>query len=251
MRIAVNAERKDFGAIESALEGVLLAALPPPAATPPIPPIPAELAAWLRQNVDGVRFGEYSVHSYFALPIQVNYAAQCFAAPTYTDPNSAPLRVLAQVMQANVVHREVREKGGAYGGGCGCSDGIFNFYSYRDPHSLETLGAFRRAVEWASAGGGRAISDRMIDEAKLQIFGSVDAPSSPAAKGGAQFVRGITPEMMQASRERLLGVDRAALVCASQQYLFSADARVCIFGPEGKGPEDDLSWDIHDITKLV
>ena len=29
--------------------------------------------------------------------------------------HTAALRVLAQVMQANVVHREVREKGGAYG----------------------------------------------------------------------------------------------------------------------------------------
>jgi len=55
-------------------------------------------------------------------------------------------------MSSNVLLREIREKGGAYGGGSRTSrDGVFNFYSYRDPNLLETYDAFKRGIDWASA----------------------------------------------------------------------------------------------------
>ncbi len=37
------------------------------------------------------------------------------------------------------LHKEIREKGGAYGSGCKYSaDGYLAFYSYRDPNHLQT-----------------------------------------------------------------------------------------------------------------
>lgn len=42
------------------------------------------------------------------------------------------LRVLARVMTTKFLHGEIREKGGAYGGGAKLNfDGVFTFYSYR------------------------------------------------------------------------------------------------------------------------
>lgn len=42
------------------------------------------------------------------------------------------LRILARLMSAKFLHTEIREKGGAYGGGAQLShNGIFTFYSYR------------------------------------------------------------------------------------------------------------------------
>lgn len=42
------------------------------------------------------------------------------------------LKILARLMTAKFLHTEIREKGGAYGGGAKLSrNGIFTFYSYR------------------------------------------------------------------------------------------------------------------------
>ena len=55
-------------------------------------------------------------------------------------------------MTHHYLHREIREKNGAYGGGASYSahDGILGFYSFRDPNPLESIHAFQRAAEWAA-----------------------------------------------------------------------------------------------------
>jgi len=91
--------------------------------------------------------------TYFSLPMQVNYVTQALPIPHYRHPDTPNLHILAELMSSNVLLREIREKGGAYGGGSQISpNGVFNFYSYRDPNVLETYGAFQRGVDWASAG---------------------------------------------------------------------------------------------------
>lgn len=39
-------------------------------------------------------------------------------------------------MSNEILHREIREKGGAYGSGCRVGDGVINFFSYRDPNLM-------------------------------------------------------------------------------------------------------------------
>lgn len=42
------------------------------------------------------------------------------------------LKILARLMTAKFLHTEIREKGGAYGGGAKLShSGVFTFFSYR------------------------------------------------------------------------------------------------------------------------
>lgn len=42
------------------------------------------------------------------------------------------LKILARLMTAKFLHTQIREKGGAYGGGAKLSHGgVFTFYSYR------------------------------------------------------------------------------------------------------------------------
>lgn len=50
----------------------------------------------------------------------------------------------------------------------------------RDPHSTETLQSFAKAVDWAKAG---RFTQQDIDEAKLSVFASVDAPVPPSDRG--------------------------------------------------------------------
>ena len=59
-------------------------------------------------------------------------------------------RVLAALLSAKYLHQEIREKGGAYGGGAVAGGGTFTYYSYRDPKNLETFSVYRNAAEWAS-----------------------------------------------------------------------------------------------------
>jgi len=156
------------------------------------------------------------VNAFVELPVAVNFAARAIPSVPYTHPDSAPLSVLATVMSSKFLHREIREKGGAYGGGAGHNNGMFSFYSYRDPNTAATLEAFDKSVEWA-AGGGMKASD--VDEAMLSIFQRLDAPVAPSARGSRIFSSGVTDAMLQARREQLLAVDRDDLVRVAQAYL--------------------------------
>jgi Zn-dependent M16 (insulinase) family peptidase len=63
------------------------------------------------------------------------------------------VQVLAYVMSNGYLHREIREKGGAYGGGARQSrDGVLACYSYRDPNTLATIEHFHGAIKWATEG---------------------------------------------------------------------------------------------------
>ncbi len=55
-----------------------------------------------------------------------------------------------------------------------------------------------------------------MKEAKLSIFGTLDAPSAPSSKGFAEFEGGYTFEMRQKRRERFLTVTRDELVEAAR-----------------------------------
>ena len=56
------------------------------------------------------------------------------------------LQIISQLMSNIVLHKEIREKGGAYGSGCRIGEGVLNFFSYRDPNVDKTFSAFNMAV---------------------------------------------------------------------------------------------------------
>lgn len=66
------------------------------------------------------------------------------------------------------LHPLIREKGGAYGGGCAVdASGIVSMYSYRDPNVEQTYTNFERTVQEIIDGN---FSDRELAEAKLLAF---------------------------------------------------------------------------------
>lgn len=77
---------------------------------------------------------------------------QCFRTVPYAHEDAAALLLLGQVLSTCFLHREIREKGGAYGGGASYSPlgGIFSMTSYRDPRTLETLETFAEGCNWAA-----------------------------------------------------------------------------------------------------
>ncbi|CAG8794889.1 1882_t:CDS:2, partial [Dentiscutata erythropus] len=143
--------------------------------------------------------------AFFPLPFAVNFSAKCFRGIPYTHPDGSKLQVLASLMKTHYLHREIREKNGAYGGGAMYSpaSGIFSFFSYRDPKTLETLETYKQAIDWVA---NRKFSQQEMGEAKLSIFQSIDAPISVAQEGLIYFEDRINDDMRQLRREQLLSV---------------------------------------------
>ena len=57
-------------------------------------------------------------------------------------------------MARGELHKLIREKGGAYGSGVkfNALSGSYTFFSYRDPHVLETIANFQKATELVAEG---------------------------------------------------------------------------------------------------
>ncbi len=157
----------------------------------------------------------------FVWSLPVSYVTRVHRAVPYSHPDSAALVVLSKLLRAEFLHREIREKGGAYGGmaNYNAESGVFSMMSYRDPHIQRTLQVYDQAVEWAVKG---AFSAESLKEAVLAVFSDLDKPLSPAGAGAQEFAnlrQGLTLEMRNRMRQQLLAVDVAALQAVAQKYL--------------------------------
>jgi len=205
LRCAITAEEADFAAVLPPLES-FLQHLPMAAACHAFPP------------------GDFSpdpAHLGWAGSVPVAYVTRAYATAPYTHPDAAPLMVLARLLRAEYLHREIREKGGAYGGQVSYDPeaGIFAMLSYRDPHLIRTLKVFDDAVSWAVRGD---FGVDALREALLSTFSAIDRPIAPGSRGGREFAnqrQGLTLPMRQQLRERLLAVDTAALQRVAATYL--------------------------------
>jgi len=140
---------------------------------------------------------EAPAKAFFPLPYQVSYTSSCVKTVPYTHKDGAALQMLSQLLTHKHLHHEIREKGGAYGGGAfhRGAGGIFGFYSYRDPNVANTLKIMETAGQWAVQ---KQWSSRDLEEAKLSVFQGVDAPTSVNEEGMIYFFDDITDEMRQA-----------------------------------------------------
>uniref|UniRef100_A0A3Q2UFL3 Presequence protease, mitochondrial n=1 Tax=Fundulus heteroclitus TaxID=8078 RepID=A0A3Q2UFL3_FUNHE len=180
--------------------------------------------------------------TFFQMPFHVNFVSESVRTVPFCHQDYASLCILARMMTAKFLHGEIREKGGAYGGGARMGgSGVFCFYSYRDPNSVQTLSAFRKGADWAKSG---QFSQQDIDEAKLSVFSAVDSPVAPADKGVSRFLSGITDEMKQSYRERLFAVDHKSLVDVAERYLGVGQSTCgfAILGPENDAIKKDPTW---------
>jgi presequence protease len=189
----------------------------------------------------------YSRRTFFDLPYQVSYSGTCLQTIPYASPSKAALIVLGQLLTHNYMHPNIREKGGAYGASASASpiSGLFSMSSYRDPNPRNTMqviqnaGKFAQHKEWTS---------RELEEGKLGVFQQIDAPTSVQSDGSQDFMYGITEDMDQKMRERLLDVTKEDIQEVAQKYLIdaSADQRaVCVLG--GKNSSLGSDWEVKNL----
>lgn len=173
------------------------------------------------------------------------------------DHEDAPrLSVISKILRSLFLHREIREKGGAYGGFAlyNIENGLFSFASYRDPHVLETLNVYERASAFIASGEYRGED---IKEAILQVCSDIDKPDPPGPAAKKSFYRNIVlmkDEDRRRFKRRLLVLKKKDVVETARRY-FGTDS-----GPYGvavissddhlkqvNGKISDRPLDLHKI----
>jgi Zn-dependent M16 (insulinase) family peptidase len=122
------------------------------------------------------------------------------------------------------LHREIREKGGAYGGFALYSpeDGLFCLASYRDPHIVSTLKAFDNAAAFIRSG---SFEEEDVNEAILQVCSEIDKPDPPGPAARKSFYRSIialTDDMREDYKSKLLNLTRQQVIQVAEKY-FNGD----------------------------
>ncbi|KAF2795615.1 mitochondrial presequence protease [Melanomma pulvis-pyrius CBS 109.77] len=186
--------------------------------------------------------------SFFPLPYQVYYSAKAISTVPYADASGAPLEILAQLLTHKHLHHEIREKGGAYGGGAYSRSlgGVFGMYSYRDPNPQNTIKIMTGAGEWAR---DRLWTAQDLEEAKLSVFQGYDAPQGVSQEGNRLFLSGITDDMLQTRRERLLDVTADDVQRVADQFLVqrASESNVAILGEKKDWADPKNGWEIRDL----
>ncbi len=155
----------------------------------------------------------------------VSFVARVFETVRLGHPDAPALSVIAKLLRSLFLHREIREKGGAYGGLSIYSpeDGQFCMASYRDPHIVNTLNVYENAFEFIRSG---SYSDEDIKEAVLQVCSEIDRPDPPAAAARKAFYRKIlslSDEARDQFKEKLLGLKRDEIIRTAGKYFQTGD----------------------------
>lgn len=150
----------------------------------------------------------------------VSFVAQSFRVVPYAHGDAPALSVIAKLLRSLYLHREIREKGGAYGGFAvyNPEDGIFSFGSYRDPHVLATLDVYDRAETFIRNGD---FDEEDIKEAILQVCSDIDKPDPPGPEARKAFYRkmvGLSDDMRDIFKTRLLGLKEKNIREVAEKY---------------------------------
>jgi len=219
LRIIVTCEESMIPQLEAMLTG-LVAALPEDGAQPakPTKPTPLEPAPEAR-----------------LAPVPVAFNVRVLKTVRYMHPDSPVLLVLANYIRDTFLHRELREKGGAYGAyvQAGVASATFYFGSYRDPNIVRTYDIFDQAVRWVTE---NEIASEALKEAILGACGDVDPLESPDIKGRREATNkatGFTKEARERFKQRLLQVTAEDLQRVTRAYLTAAPAaNTTVAGPD-------------------
>jgi Zn-dependent M16 (insulinase) family peptidase len=168
-------------------------------------------------------------------PVPVAFNVRIFKTVRYTHADAPVLLVLANYVRDNFLHRELREKGGAYGGyaQAGVANGTFYLGSYRDPNIVRTYSVFDEAVRWLLE---HDVDPEQLKEAILGACGDVDPLESPDIKGRREATNratGFTRDLRERFKKRLLEVTADDLKRVTRTYFVDTPkAQTTVAGAE-------------------
>lgn len=150
----------------------------------------------------------------------VSFVGQAFQTVRLTHEDSPALAVISKLLRSLYLHREIREKGGAYGGFAlyNTEEGIFSFGSYRDPNITRTIDVYEKACDFIKSGD---YSDDDIKEAVLQVCADIDKPETegPASlKAYYRNLMNLSDERRKKFKAALLSITRDHIKKAARTY---------------------------------
>ena len=160
----------------------------------------------------------------------VNFCAKAYPSVSMAHEDAAALVILGAFLRNGILHKSIREQGGAYGGGASqdSNNACFRFYSYRDPRMSETLDDFDASVAWLLE---NKHTTQKLEEAILGTVSSLDRSESPAGRAKRCFhaeLNGRKLESRKLFRERVLATTMSDLKRVAEKYLREENASVAI-----------------------
>ena len=181
----------------------------------------------------------------------VSFVALAFQTVRMEHEDAAALSIISKLLRSMYLHREIREKGGAYGGFALYSpeDGLFCLASYRDPHIVSTLTAFDNATAFIRAG---SFGEEDVNEAILQVCSEIDKPDPPGPAARKAFYRNIislTDDMRERYKSRLLRLTRKQVIQVAEKYFDGNEEKkaVAVISGEEKLKEANAAMSDHPL----
>ncbi len=150
----------------------------------------------------------------------VSFVARTFRTVRMGHEDAPALSVIAKLLRSLFLHREIREKGGAYGGISVYipENGQFAFASYRDPHIVNTLNIYEQAFGFIRSG---MFTEEDIKEGILQVCSDIDKPDPPGPSARKAFYRkllGLSDEARKQYKKELLNLSRKKILAVAEKY---------------------------------
>ncbi len=157
----------------------------------------------------------------------VSFVARTLAAAPLGHPDAPTLAVLSKILRSLYLHREIREKGGAYGGFAlyNPENGLFSLASYRDPHIVRTLDVFDGIVQFMNSA---QVNAEDVKEAVLQVCSEIDKPDPPgpaARKAFSRLIVGLSDDARNDFKRQLLDMSLQKVSAVVDKYFNPADTR--------------------------
>jgi Zn-dependent M16 (insulinase) family peptidase len=161
----------------------------------------------------------------------VAFTALGMRTVSYQDPSSPFLLISTELMENLILHKEIREKGGAYGSGATYtpSTGNFHFYAFRDPHLARTTDAFQKALEKIAS---KCFNERELEEAKLGVLQTLDGPIPPGNRAMVAYAwkrAGRTLELREEFRKKVLSATKQQVADAVAKNLLGKEGILVSF----------------------
>jgi Zn-dependent M16 (insulinase) family peptidase len=150
----------------------------------------------------------------------VSFVSLAFKTVRMEHEDAPALSVISKMLRSLYLHREIREKGGAYGGFSiyNSENGIFSFCSYRDPHIVSTLKVYDNAMAFIKSGD---YGEEDIKEAILQICSEIDKPDPPGPAARKAFYRkliSLSDDVRKSFKTKLLSLKRHQIIKVAEKY---------------------------------
>jgi len=167
-----------------------------------------------------IDFGDKIPREGWSTSSAVSFVARTFETVRLEHEDAPALSVVSKILRSLYLHREIREKGGAYGGFAvyNPEDGLFCFGSYRDPHIVSTMKVYDNARVFIKS---ENYSNEDIKEAILQVCSEIDKPDPPGSAARKAFFRKIvslSDDTRKQFKKKLLALTRDQVMNVAEKY---------------------------------